>query len=54
MMIYNCMGQEVRTINNIVTREIKFDRDNLPGGFYFFQIRQDNTKIIASGKMVIE
>ena len=50
--IYNALGQEIKTINNISGKEITLQRDNLPEGIYFIRLREDD-KIIANGKLII-
>ncbi len=44
MEVYNSLGQKVRQINNINGQKLYFQRDNLPNGFYFVLIRENNKK----------
>lgn len=52
LLVYNSIGQLMKTINNINGQQITFSRDNLPGGLYFAHLMQDN-KSIGSQKLVI-
>ncbi|MFZ5552782.1 MAG: T9SS type A sorting domain-containing protein [Bacteroidota bacterium] len=52
LTVYNVFGQEIKQVKNITGQEIIFNRDNLPGGFYFINLTQGD-KIIAADKLVI-
>lgn len=52
LTVYNVFGEETKAIKNISGREIKFYRDNLPGGIYFIRLMQGNT-LITTGKLII-
>lgn len=52
LLVYNSIGQLVKTINNINGQQITFSRDNLSNGLYFTHLIQDN-KSIGSQKLVI-
>lgn len=52
LLVYNSIGQLIKTINNINGQQITFSRDNLPNGLYFAHLMQDN-KSIGSQKLVI-
>jgi hypothetical protein len=52
LLIYNSLGQIVKQINNIAVQHIIIQRDNLPCGFYYLKVTQDN-KIIMKDKLVI-
>jgi photosystem II stability/assembly factor-like uncharacterized protein len=53
LSIYNALGQEVKTINNISGKEITLQRDNLPEGIYFIRLVEGD-KIIANGKLIVQ
>lgn len=53
LTVYNINGKQVRQINNITGQAITLLRDNLPGGLYFLQLKQDY-KIIATEKLAIK
>lgn len=52
LLVYNSVGQLIKTINNINGQQITFSRDNLPNGLYFAHLMQNN-KSIGSQKLVI-
>jgi hypothetical protein len=52
LTVYNCFGQKVREITNISGNTSTLYRDNLPNGFYFIQLTQDN-KQIETKKLII-
>ncbi len=52
LIIYNLMGEELRTIKNISGDEIKLIRDDLMEGNYFVRIREDDGNSTA-GKLII-
>lgn len=52
LAIYNAVGQQVITLNNIKADEIKLETQNLSEGLYFYQLWSGNEKIVA-GKLVI-
>ena len=45
LLVYNSMGQLVKTINNINGQSITVSRDNLPSGLYFVNLTQENRTI---------
>lgn len=51
--IYDASGRKVKTIENIIGRQINVNGDNLSKGIYFYKISQ-NDKLISSGKLIIE
>jgi hypothetical protein len=53
LSIYNALGQEIKTINNISGKEITLQRDNLPEGIYFIRLTEED-KIVGSGKIIVE
>jgi hypothetical protein len=52
LVIYNTLGQEVKSIKNISGQIVEFQRDNLPVGVYFLRLIQEN-KIIVNQKVII-
>jgi uncharacterized delta-60 repeat protein len=52
LLVYNSIGQLIKTINHINGQQITFSRDNLPNGLYFAHLMQDN-KSIGIQKLVI-
>jgi photosystem II stability/assembly factor-like uncharacterized protein len=52
LSIYNALGQEIKTINNISGKQITLQRDNLPEGIYFIRLTEDN-ETIATKKLMI-
>ena len=53
LSIYNAQGSVVYRQENIVTGHVRIDRNNLPDGFYYYQLRgADN--VAANGKMLVE
>jgi len=50
--VYNAIGQQVKELKNISGQTIIFERDNLPNGFYFLRLSQDN-KLIITQKLTI-
>jgi hypothetical protein len=52
LTIYNSCGQQVKQIKNISGNTIILHRDNLPSGFYFLSLTNDN-RIITTEKLII-
>jgi hypothetical protein len=50
--IYNCYGQKVKTIKNIMESPVILFRDNLPSGIYFLVIDSDKNPVLQ--KFVLE
>jgi len=50
--LYNCFGQKVRTIENILKSPVILPRNNLPSGIYLLVIEGDNKPV--SQKFLIE
>jgi hypothetical protein len=53
LTIYDLQGRLVMTIINVCSDKIEIERQNLPSGLYFLQIRTES-KVIATGKLTIE
>lgn len=55
--MYNVHGQKMDALHsiNIINKkvEIKLNRNNLPGGIYFYKVSSEN-KLIDSGKVIVE
>ena len=45
LCIYDLLGVEVKRVNHISAHEIKLNRDNLPSGVYFIQVRNNEQTI---------
>lgn len=52
LIVYNAFGQVVKQIKDISGPTTTLHRDNLPAGFYFMRILQDN-KVIMADKLII-
>ena len=52
LALYDVLGKEVKNITNIKNENIQINRDNLPDGIYFYQVRNNNNTI-ATGKIVL-
>ena len=52
LSIFNAMGTEVKFIPNISGHEITMQKENLPGGIYFFRIGQDD-RLISTRRIII-
>jgi len=52
IIIYNQLGQVVKSITHISTQRIEIYRDGLPSGIYFISITNNN-KVISTQKLVI-
>ncbi|MBW7846010.1 MAG: T9SS type A sorting domain-containing protein [Bacteroidia bacterium] len=50
--VYNFAGQTVKQIDNFAGQTILFNRDNLPNGLYYIQLKQDNN-VIFTDKIII-
>lgn len=50
--IYNTLGQEIKSVENISGEEYKLSRNDLQSGIYFYRLTQDD-KIISMNKLVI-
>jgi hypothetical protein len=53
LMIYNTLGINIKTINNIYGRHFEFDRKMIPNGIYLFIIKENN-HVMYKGKIIIE
>jgi hypothetical protein len=52
MEVYNSLGQKVRQINSINGQKLYFQRDNLPNGFYFVVISENN-KVFRTEELIL-
>ncbi|MCF8411426.1 MAG: T9SS type A sorting domain-containing protein, partial [Crocinitomicaceae bacterium] len=52
LTIYNSNGQTLKQIKNISEQTVSLTRDNLPSGFYYIRLTEEN-KIIALEKLII-
>jgi len=53
LSVYNFMGQQLISINNITANQVQINRGDLTDGVYFFQLKTDR-QLMASGKFVIQ
>ncbi|MEI6816791.1 MAG: T9SS type A sorting domain-containing protein [Bacteroidota bacterium] len=53
LFIYNLLGQEVQNIYAGSNKQIVINRNNLPGGMYFYKLMDDDKQVIGTGKMVM-
>jgi len=53
LILYNTLGQTLKRIEHISGEEIRLQRDNLPAGFYYIRLMQDD-KIVAAGKLIVD
>ena len=53
LTVYNMQGMLVRRVENIVGNEVTLQRDDLPAGYYFYRL-SNNEGISASGKLLIQ
>jgi len=53
LTIFNSQGQVVKRIDNINSDRIRIERNGLPSGFYYYQLRNTNN-IVANGKFIIK
>jgi len=51
--IYNYMGQEVKSIDNIYSNKIRINKENLRSGMYFLELRNNKT-ILGTEKIIIK
>ena len=50
--IYNALGHLVKTISNQQGNSIEVQRDNLPAGTYFYQLKSDQ-QLLHTGKLIV-
>ncbi|TND08470.1 MAG: Kelch repeat type 1-containing protein [Bacteroidetes bacterium] len=53
LAIYDMSGKQVRSIENCAGSSFRIDRDGLPAGVYFYELR-DKRKLLAAGKFIAE
>jgi len=53
LIVYNVLGEEIRTINNINNNTITLEKDDMSSGVYFYKLVNSNSEI-ATGKFIIE
>ena len=54
LIIYNLLGQEMKTIFIGANKSMTFSRDNLAGGMYFYKLVSDKNELLSNGKIIIE
>ena len=52
LTIFNVQGQVVQYTDNITTDKVSINRNGLPSGLYYYQLREANN-IVARGKLMI-
>jgi hypothetical protein len=52
LKVCNAIGQEVKQLTNLWGQKVTLQRDQLPGGLYFFQLTEDS-EVISNGKLVL-
>ena len=53
LTLYNMQGIRVRQISNLTGNEVVVKRDNLPAGYYFYRL-SNNEGIAATGKLLVQ
>ncbi len=53
LTISNSQGQVKQSIDNLTSNRIRIERNGLPSGFYYYQLRNANN-ILANGKLIIK
>lgn len=51
--MYNSLGQEVQSIDNISDRSITISRGNLGAGIYFYEVKTSDA-LVETGKIILE
>jgi len=51
--LYNVLGLKVRTISNISENKVRFKKENLPSGIYYFRLKS-KSNLRSSGKLIFE
>ncbi len=54
LMIYNLLGQVIRTIEFGNEKQLTISREQMANGMYFYKLMDKNDVVIASGKMIVE
>ncbi len=54
LLIYNLLGQEVRSIPIGTSKQVTIPRGNLPAGMYFYKLIEDTKEVIGIGKLLVE
>jgi uncharacterized delta-60 repeat protein len=52
--IYNLFGEQIKQIENINVQSITLSRNNLPNGFYFIHLTQDNKVLSRKECLVVD
>ena len=51
--IFNSLGMQVKIIPDISSKQIDFNRENLPDGFYICLLVGNNNRIFGTAKIII-
>ena len=54
LKVYNTMGTEVMNIENIRTKHIRIERNQLSSGLYLFRFTDQKSKLAGTGKFVFQ
>ncbi len=54
LSVYNILGNEVRRIENITSKEILIDRNGMPPGSYYFRFIDRRSDTAGNGKLIID
>jgi len=52
ILLVNPLGQTVKEFENITGEQVQIERDNLPGGIYFVQLRSCQ-KVLSTSKLIV-
>lgn len=53
LILYNLQGQIMRTINNITSDQVVFQKNELKSGSYYFELRTAS-RVIVTGKLAVD
>ena len=53
LTLFTSSGEIVQTIKNITSNEIKIERQNLPSGIYYFQLKSEK-QFHSMGKLIFD
>jgi len=53
IQVFNALGRLVKT-EKFIGNKLFFDKENLPEGVYFFNIKNDQNQLISTGKMMLQ
>lgn len=53
LKLFDLIGNEIRSLENIDENQIKIERENMTSGIYLYKLTEGN-EIIAAGKLIVE